>query len=194
VGIELGLVGDPLPFFELQDLIHGGDVNTTPMNTLQGEFLVNFEGRRTWRFHQQLRNTDVEVAPFVQVSAGMRENSVRVGGDIIYGSSLEGRLWNHDLATGALIPGGSSPRTGPNILVWVGGDSGYIANDALLDGGFNQDGPSVNREEFTGRFRAGVMFEYQPFAIAYSMTLLSEEFERQEHSQVIGAITVKYNF
>lgn len=194
VGIEFGYQGDPLPFFRLQDLIHGGDLYRTPSMSLAGEMLVNLEVRRTWRFHQQLRDTDLELAPYVKASAGMRENSVRVGGDFIYGSSLEGRLWNIDSAVGALIPGGSSPRSGANWLLWVGADVGYVASDAFLDGGFSRDGLSVPREELTGRVRAGLMLEYDDFAVAYSVTWLSEEFETQDDGQVIGALTFKYRF
>lgn len=194
LGLEVGILGDPIPFFEIQDFIHSGSVNNTPGNTVDGSFLANIEGRRTWRYHQQLNDTDLEIAPFVQASAGMRENSVRLGGDVIYGSSLEGRLWNHDLATGAMIPGGSSPRIGPNILIWMGGDVGYVASDAMLDGGFLGNGPEVDREPITGRVRAGVMLEYGEVSLAYSMTLLSEEFKGQEHSQVVGAVTFKLRF
>ncbi|MFK7941560.1 MAG: lipid A-modifier LpxR family protein [Paracoccaceae bacterium] len=194
IGLELGLLGDPLPFFEIQDVIHSGSVNNNPSNTLDGQFLANIEARRTWRYHQQLNDTDLEFAPFVQVSAGMRENSVRIGGDIIYGSSLEGRLWNHDLATGAMYPGGSAPREGPQLMVWMGADAGYVASDAMLDGGFLADGPSADREPLTGRVRAGVMVEMGDAAVGYSMTWLSEEFRGQKHSQVIGAVTVKLRF
>lgn len=194
LGLELGLLGNPVPFFEIQDFVHTNSVDNNASNTLDGSFLANIEGRRTWRLHQQLNDTDLEIAPFVQVSAGMRENSARVGGDVIYGSSLEGRLWNHDLATGALIPGGSMPREGGNILIWLGADVGYVASDALLDGGFLSDGPSAAREEITGRLRAGVMFELDEVALAYSMTLLTEEFERQRHSQVVGAVSLKLRF
>lgn len=194
LGMELGYQGDPLPFFELQDLLHAGGSTRPASMTLDGEALINFEARQTWRFHQQLRDTDLEIAPFLQASAGMRENSLRVGGDIIYGSSLEGRLWNNDLAVGAMIPGGSSPRPGPNWTVWLGGDVGYVASDAFLDGGFSGDGLSVPREEVTGRIRAGIMLEVDDIALGYSLTWLSEEFENQAHSQVIGALTIKYRF
>ena len=194
VGIELGYQGDPLPFFEIQDAVHSGSINTAAGRVLDSEVLANLEGRHTWRFHQSMNDTDLEVAPYVQASLGMRENSLRVGGDFIYGSDLEGRTWNIDPAVGALIPGGSPPREGTNWLIWLGGDVGYIGSDAFLNGGFAQNGPSVDHEEVTGRIRTGIMLEHGDFAIAYSMTWLSEEFKTQSHSQVVGAISVKYRF
>lgn len=195
IGIEVGLLGDPLPLFELQELIHNnGGFQLNNMRVLDTEVLVNVEGRRTMRWHMQLNDTDLEFAPYVSGSAGMRENSVRVGGDVIYGSSLEGRTWNIDPSVGALIPGGSKPRSGANWMMWVGGDVGAIATDAFLDGGFSRDGVSVPREELVARVRVGFMFEYENVALGYSMTWLSEEFEDQSHSQVIGAISVKYRF
>lgn len=195
VGLELGLVGDPLPVFEIQELIHNnGGFRFRDGKVLDSEVLLNFEARRTVRWHAELNDTDLEFAPYASISAGMRENSLRVGGDIIYGSSLEGRTWNIDPAVGALIPGGSMRREGSNWLMWLGGDVGAVASDAFLDGGFNGNSASVPREEFLARVRVGFMFEYENVALTYSMTWLSEEFEDQSHSQVIGAIGLKYRF
>lgn len=198
VGIEVGFQGEPLPLFEIQDAIHGmtggGGVAMTPANTLDSEFLVNAEVKRTHRLHIENGEVDVEFAPYAQGSFGMRENSVRLGTDIIVGSSLKARTWNHEPAIGALIPGGSKERDGLNWLTWVGGDVGYIASDAFLDGGFDNSGPSVNREEITARLRAGLMVEYGDVALSYSATWLSPEFDAQSEGQVVGAFQIKYRF
>jgi len=134
----------------------------------------------------------MQIAPYVQASAGMRENSVRVGSDVILGSSLEARTWNADPATGILTPGGARSRNGFNWLAWVGGDVGYIASDALLDGGFDGSGPSVDREALSARARAGIVLEYGNFALGYSVTWLSPEFSTQPTGQVIGAIQLRF--
>jgi len=198
LGVELGYQGDPLPLFEIQDALHSstgmGAMRMTPANTLQSEVLVNAEAKRTWRWHKEMDGYDLEFAPYMMVSAGMRENSFRAGGDIILGSSLTARTWNHDTAIGALIPGGSAPRDGVNWVTWVGADAGLIFTDALLDGGFDGTGPGVDREQVTVRARAGVMLEYDDFAISYSATWLSPEFTAQNEGQLIGAFQIKYRF
>ncbi|MEM6620626.1 MAG: lipid A-modifier LpxR family protein [Pseudomonadota bacterium] len=195
VGVEFGYVGDPLPFFEIQEAIHfNGGFRINSANTVDSEALVNLEGRRTVRWHIDFNDTDLEFAPYLSASAGMRENSVRLGGDIIYGSSLEGRTWNIDPGIGALIPGGAMPRPGPHWMMWLGGDVGAIVTDAFLDGGFSGDSASVEREEYVARIRMGFMFENDPWALSYSLTWLSDEFEEQKHTQVIGAVSLKYRF
>ncbi|MEM7056959.1 MAG: lipid A-modifier LpxR family protein [Pseudomonadota bacterium] len=193
-GVEIGLVGEPLPLFELQEALHGNGIGRTDANTLDTEVLVNAEVRRTYRFHMDLEATEVEFAPYAQGSFGMRENSVRVGIDLITGSSLKARTWNHEPAIGAMIAGGSAPRDGFQWATWVGGDVGYVAQDAFLDGGFDGSGPSTPREEVTARIRAGVMMEYDNFAMSYSVVWLSPEFEAQPEGQLVGGFQIKYRF
>ena len=194
-GVEIGWQGDPLPLFDLQDTLHDNtQVTLNNTNTVDSEFLINLELEGVWRRQTSSRLLDLDLAPFIRISTGMRENSVRVGGDIVIGSSLAARTWNHEPAIGALIPGGSKQRQGLNWALWIGGDAGYVASDAFLDGGFIADGPNVDREEVTFRLRAGVMLEYDPVAIVYSINWLSPEFETQPEGQLIGAASLKYRF
>lgn len=195
-GIEIGWQGDPLPFFEVQERLHGmtgngGDMGN-PADTIGGEVLANLEGRRTWRLHAGGASRDLELAPFVQGSLGMREVSLRAGGDLFIGSALEGRTWGSDLATGAVIAGESMHRDGFEWTAFIGGDVGYVARDAFLDGGFAAEGRSVEREEIVGRARAGVLLEYGRVGIGFSINWLSEEFASQPSGQLIGAIQLKY--
>ncbi|MEM6661107.1 MAG: lipid A-modifier LpxR family protein [Pseudomonadota bacterium] len=196
LGIELGYQGEPLPLFEIADAFHRvGNMPTTTRtdaNTLDGEFLANVEARRTLRMHGQLGPHDLNVAPFAQVSAGMRENSARVGTDIILGTSLEARTWNYDTGIGALIPGGAKYREGIHWAMWIGGDIGYVASDAFLDGGFSGNGPSVSRTPVTARARAGLIYDYEDVSFSFSLNWLSAEFETQSEGQMIGALQVEF--
>ena len=198
IGIEIGYQGDPLPLFEIQEALHGisgmGPMARTDAGTLDSSVLVNLEVKRTWRLHVDAERHDVDVAPFAQISAGLRENSARIGADLIHGASLTARTWNHDPAIGALIPGGSKRRDGVNWFAWFGGDVAIVASDALLDGGFLVDGPATNAERFSARLRAGAMAEFPGFALSYSITWLSPEFEEQDQGQLIGAVQLKLRY
>jgi hypothetical protein len=198
IGVEAGWQGDPLPLFDVQNAIHGmagtGGNAGNLSNTIEGEILVNLEGRRNWRFHVDGAERDVEFAPFVQTSLGMRENSLRVGGDVFIGSALEGRTWGSDLATGAVMAGASMPRRGFDWTLFAGGDLGYIASDAFLDGGFAVGGPSVERRDVVGRARVGVLLDFNNYGIGFSLNWLGKEFRRQSDGQMIGALQLKYRF
>lgn len=198
IGVEAGWQGDPLPLFDVQNAAHGmagtGGNAGNLSNTIDGEILVNLEARRTWRLHADGEVRDIEFAPFVQTSLGMRENSLRVGGDVFIGSALEGRTWGSDLATGAVMAGASMPRQGFDWTLFAGGDLGYIASDAFLDGGFAVDGPSVERRDIVGRARIGVLLDYDKFGIGFSLNRLGKEFRGQSDGQTIGAIQLKYRF
>ena len=195
VGVEIGYQGEPLPFLEIMEAVHGQNaVLVNAQNTVDGEVLVNLEARRTLRVHVQLDESDLQFAPFAQISAGMRENSGRIGADLIYGGNLAGTTWNHDPAIGTMMPGASMPTNDFRWAVWAGGDIGLIGTDAFLDGGFDGDGPSVKKERVTTRARLGFLIGQGPFALAYTATWLSPEFSNQIAAQIVGAVTVKYNF
>ena len=196
IGVEAGWQGDPLPLFDAQNAVHGaagtkGNAGNLS-NIIGSELLVNLEARRTWRLHIEKPGHDLEFAPFVQTSLGMRENSLRAGGDFFIGSALEGRTWGSDLSTGAVMAGASMPRQGFNWTVYFGGDVGYVASDAFLDGGFSANGPSVPRNEIVGRVRSGVLLEYDNVGLGFSLNWLSPEFRGQSDGQIIGAFQLKY--
>lgn len=195
-GVEIGWQGEPLPFFDVQEKLHGmtgsGGNMGNPADIIEGEVLANLEGRRTWRLHAPGAARDIELAPFVQGSLGMREVSLRAGADFFVGSALEGRTWGSDLATGAVMAGESMHRDGFEWTAFVGGDVGYVAWDAFLDGGFAANGRSVDRAEIVARARAGVLLEYGRVGVGFSVNWLSEEFETQPEGQLIGAIQLKY--
>lgn len=196
VGVEIGWQGEPLPFFEVQEAVHGmagaGGGMANPTDVIGGEVLANLEGRRTWRLHRAGATHDVELAPFVQGSAGMREVSLRAGADLFIGSALAGRTWGSDLATGAVTAGDAPRRPGLHWTVFAGADVGYVAWDAFLDGGFAAEGRDVPREALVGRARAGLLLEYGRVGVGFSLNWLSPEFETQSEGQMIGAIQLKY--
>jgi hypothetical protein len=196
IGIEVGWQGDPLPLFDVQETLHGATGaggNAGNMSNIIGrELLVNLEARRSWRLHIDGSGRDLEFAPFIQTSLGMRENSLRAGGDFFIGSALEGRSWGSDLSTGAVMAGASMPRQGFNWTVFFGGDVGYVASDAFLDGGFAVDGPSVERRDVVGRARAGMLLEYDNVGLGFSLNWLGREFRGQSDGQMVGAIQLKY--
>ena len=198
VGIELGYRGDALPIFEIQDALHEGMgmavPGRAPGSALDPAAHINAEARRTWRFATGFAGHDVDIAPFAALSAGTRENALRAGADVILGSSLAARTWNHDPATGALIPGGSAPREGAHWTVWAGGEVGLVASDALIEGEVGGLPGMADPAPVTARLRAGVQLEWSGIALTYSLAWLSPEVEHQDGGQLIGGVQLKVRF
>lgn len=176
LGIEIGWQGDPLPLFEAREALHSltGMNGHEPGDVLDSGPHINLEGRHAW----PLRRGDVELAPFVQASVGTREVSARVGGDVLVGVA---RARTVELATGAPMLG-----AGDGLTLFVGGDVGHVAHDALLG--------DADPEEVVARARAGVFVGLGRIGIGFSLNWLSPEFEGQPEGQLIGAAQVAYRF
>lgn len=198
VGVELGWIGEPLFFFDAQDQLHGmigmGETHATEGNTVGDGVLANLEARRTLRFHRDMGAADVALAPYVDLSLGMRQTSARVGVNGFVGDDLSARHWNMDSATGAVIPGAWQARPGPHWALFAGADIGAVANDALLGGTAGLSGPSAEPEPVVARARAGLVVGWGRVAVSYGVAWLSPEFEGQGDGQLIGAVAVKLPF
>lgn len=198
VGAEIGWIGEPLFLFDTQDQLHemlGMDpTNVSDENSVENKILLNLQARRTWRFHRDTGPADVEWAPYLDGSAGLRENSLRAGANIFIGNELAGRSWNMDPAIGAVIPGARPPREGVDWAFFLGGDVGYVASDALLGGGPFASGPQIDPEPLVARARAGVVVGYGRLSVTYGLNWLSPEFEGQGAGQLIGSVAVKLPF
>lgn len=198
VGVEVGWIGEPLFFFDAQDRLHDvigmGETHSTEANSVGDGFLANIEARRTLRFHRDMGAADVALAPYVDLSLGMRQTAARAGVNGFVGGDLSARHWNMDPATGAVIPGAWQARPGLHWAVYAGADVGAVANDALLGGTAGLSGPSADPETVVARARAGLVVGWGRVAVSYGLAWMSPEFEGQDEGQLVGAVSVKLPF
>lgn len=198
VGVEVGWIGEPLFFFEAQDALHEvigmGATQVSDDNSVGAGVLANLEARRTWRYHRDMGAVDVEAAPYIDISAGLRENSARIGANFFAGGDLSARHWNMDPAIGAVIPGSKRRIPGFDWAVFAGADIGSVAQDALLGGVAGLDGPKAEPKTVVARARAGVVMGYGKVSLSYGLNWLSPEFEDQEQGQLIGSAALKIDF
>jgi hypothetical protein len=91
---------------------------------------------------------------------------------------------------GAAFVSSARPRT--EFYVMGGADARYVLNNATLDGGFFNEGPSVDRINFVRDFRIGWSARYESFRLTYNLVIRSPEFESRRdvhqnfHSLGIG--------
>jgi len=125
------------------------------------------------------------VRPFAELQAGY-ETLARVGVDLVIGSLGENALWARDVGTGTLMRADHSQDTGLSFL--LGADYTAVDSSVLLP---SDDGYVL---EDRTRVRVGAQYKTDLHRFYYGLTWLSEEFEAQTDSQVVGSITVDFAF
>ncbi len=131
---------------------------------------------------------DVSLRPFAEVQY-RPEKIIRVGADLIVGGQITEDVVIRDVTTGHLYQGTHSQSAGDYSFV-LGADVAWIANSAFL--------PATGlgaASDARGRIRAGVHLQANDHLGAfYGVTYLSPEFRGQSEGQVVGSVTLVFNF
>ena len=179
IGPQTGLADFQDGFHDFLDLAPSAQQNPLPND-------VRFSGSAEMGYPYALGG-DVLVRPFVEARAGV-EDLVRVGGDVLIGPVGDEALMLRDVATGQLYRGGGQGDPGVSYL--IGGDIAAVAGSAYLP----EDGGYVVSDT-RSRARAGVMWRpTDDVTFFYGMTYLGAEFDRQPEGQVLGSLTLDFNF
>lgn len=125
------------------------------------------------------------VRPFAEVQAGY-ETLARVGVDLVVGSMGDNALWARDVTTGTLMRADHAQDVGFSLL--LGADYTTVSDSVVLpaDDGFVL--------EDRARVRVGGQYKSELHRFYYGLTWLSEEFEAQTGSQVVGSVTIDFAF
>ncbi|MEM1302283.1 MAG: lipid A-modifier LpxR family protein [Pseudomonadota bacterium] len=125
------------------------------------------------------------VRPYAELQAGY-ETLARVGVDVVIGSMGDGALLSRDGTTGTLLRADHSQATGFSVL--LGADYTAVEDSVLLpaDDGFDLEDRT--------RVRLGAQYKSDLHRFYYGLTWLSEEFEAQTGSQVVGSVTIDFAF
>ena len=129
----------------------------------------------------------VTFRPFIEAQAGV-ETYLRLGGDFTFGQLGRGDLMVRNPVTGFrnVALKASRPRSTSFLL---GGDMAYIGSSRYLPAasGYTPVSPRL-------RLRAGIYGENAAASIFYGLTWLGREFSNQPESQVVGSVTVRFDF
>lgn len=127
------------------------------------------------------------VRPFAELTAGP-ETLARVGADVMVGEMLFNDLWLRDSTTGQLYRGTRGNDAG------VGFVAGFDVAQVMATDYLPSSGPGAAKDQ-RWRARVGVHYAQSPNAdIFYGLTYLSEEFEGQPEGQVLGSLTLNFNW
>lgn len=188
-GIDLVAVGDQTGISDLQDSFHNVVDAPSVSNTVDSRQIDNAVyptvlGEASYRLPVNDRTV---LRPFVEAQFGV-EDFVRVGADVLIGTTLRGDLWLRDSATGQLYTGAENDGAGTGFI--LGADFA-----ALNDSAYFPDSFGTTAEETRLRARAGLHVRLgNDTSFFYGLTYLGEEYEGQTQGQVVGSLKLNFNF
>lgn len=129
----------------------------------------------------------ITVRPFFEGQAGV-EDILRVGADVIIGSTGHNDLLIRDVVSGQLIRASENDFRGYNVT--LGADWAHVGGSVYLPADLG-----YAHEESRWRVRAGVNVQVtSEVSFFYGATYLSEEFVGQPEGQVVGGLKLNFNF
>jgi hypothetical protein len=127
------------------------------------------------------------IRPFAEAQAGA-ETLVRVGADAIFGTGMINDFLLRDSVSGQLVTHAKSDESrGFGFL--LGADAAYVSDSNYL-----ANSGATELESFRPRARAGMVYQTQKFDAFYGVTWLGKEFTSQPDSQVVGSLSLRFNF
>lgn len=183
LGGDLVITGPQTGIADVQDAFHDafGNSDADFSNQIENGVYptVSVDVAQGFSFGQTV------VRPYATAQAGY-ETWARVGADVVLGPVGQGALTARDPVTGTLV---RADRIGAQGLSFIAGaDFAAVVDSVLLP---SSDG-YILKDRF--RARAGVHWAKKRTQLYYGLTWMSEEFEQQDESQVVGSVSINFAF
>ena len=131
---------------------------------------------------------NTQIRPFAEMQAGV-ETLARVGADLTIGGYGQGEVMLRDVVTGQRYPG-IHDETDLGVSLILGADAAHVWDSMLLP---DARGPDLIADRY--RVRTGLNVGWPNGArLFYGLTWLSEEFEGQTDTQLIGSLSLGIRF
>jgi len=188
-GVDFVVTGPVTQLDELQSVIHdvlnvaepSSAVTSTQIGNGLHPTLVLEAGRN------MAVSDNVSFRPFVEGRAGI-ETLARVGADLTFGKLGQGEFLARDSVTGHRYRIIRQPWTGFSFV--LGADVAHVSDSEFLP-----SSSGIALEPTRTRLRAGVNWQNQKgTSVFYGITRLSEEFEGQRESQLVGSVRFNLKF
>ena len=129
----------------------------------------------------------MRLTPFVEGRAGA-ETLVRAGMDLTFGDFGFGGLTARDSVTGHRYRTVRDPDAG-GLSLTLGGDIAHVTDSVFLP-----EARGITLTDTRDRLRAGVHWQGQTASAFYGVTWLGKEFTTQADDQVVGSLSVNFDF
>lgn len=133
------------------------------------------------------RHQPYDLRPFVEAQVGV-ETYVRIGADVVFGGRMDGALLTRDPVTGQLLTV-ATVRQQVGLMPSIGADIAYVASSEYLPA---SSGVKVKRLRM--RARAGARYVANGRDLFVGMTWLGPEYTSQKNGQIVGSVSLNYQF
>lgn len=186
IGGDLFVIGPQTKLLQFQRELHkilGFEIPTLDDFQIENRINGQLSGEAGWTYDAG----GWRARPFVEAQIGP-EDLVRVGVDVTFGSLGADDLMVRLPATGHLVPGIHGAE-GNGTSFMLGADIAWVEDSIYLP-------ESLGNEltDYRARARAGVSYEWERLNLFYGISWLSEEFEAQHESQIVGALQLGLKF
>lgn len=188
LGGDVIAIGPMTKLDELQNAIHDLINVTQTSPTVRAAQIPN-----TWRLRAVAEvGREVQIGglsrlrPFFEARAG-EESLLRAGFDLTIGKFGEGELLVRDWVTGHRYRAIRNHQPGWSLV--AGADVAHVYDSEFLPAD-----RGLVLEDTRSRVRAGLHWRGKKHHVFYGLTWLSEEFEAQDDTQILGAIKLDFNF
>lgn len=188
LGSGLTLIGPSTGLGRFQSGIHALLGNPTATTVLDDQIEDQLQPYVLTEVSRDLSLGDrITLRPFVAAQLGA-EDLVRAGGDLILGRFGRRDLLLRDATTGQLYRG-IAGDTGSQISLILGADRAQVFDSAFLPAG-----DAAVLAPTRDRLRVGYLWQGDKAFVFSGLTYLSPEFDSQPEGQIVGSLTLSFDF
>ena len=188
LGSGLTLIGPSTGLGKFQDGVHALLGMSAPTAALNDQIGDQVQPYVLTEVSRDLTLGDrVTLRPFIAAQLGA-EDILRAGGDLILGRFGRSDLLLRDATTGQLYRG-IAGDTEPQFSLILGADRAQVVESVFLP-----DGGAAVLTPTRDRLRAGYLWQGEKAFVFSGLTYLSPEFDSQPEGQLVGSLTLSFDF
>lgn len=203
---NVGVVGPWSYAEETQRAVHDFLDQNSPNgwgNQLRNEIGVNMAYEHKWRIRDREDATgfDWDIMPYFGASLGNVNTSANIGTELRLGYNIPDDFGSGGIAetastpTAVNDPASAKPWRRPfGIHLFARAEGRGILRNIFLDGNTFRDSHSVDKYPLVADLSAGLAVNWKNTKMTWAMVYRTKEFERQEHGQMFGVVSLSINF
>ncbi len=202
IELNVGIVGPSALAHQTQDFVHD-IVDSRKANgwdhQLRDEPAIQLIYEHKHRYRLSERWPEQDFIPHAGISLGNVASYLNLGAEYRIGWQLA-----DDFGTSAVRPGSDNsapaqplaecPRIICGLHGFIGLDGRLVAHNIFLDGNTFKDSHSVDKRHAVADLYVGFGFNLKHWKVSFAQVYRTREFEKQDHPQQYGSLSISYHW